>query len=403
MNHPSSTASHAQKPVNAERRQRLLQLGGGLLMASPLTWGATDKPAPSAASNTANAVIKVGRQQAVKTLAAAAKLARDGSVIEVDAGDYPADVASWPQSQLSLRAVGGRVRMLANGAAAQGKGIFVMSGDFIGARVPDTNGAGIRLERGSLSVKDCSFSRCEMGLLTSNDASTQLDLQGCEFSFGERPGSFSHLLYAGSIAKLSVSGCYFHHGMRGHLIKSRAALNHIFYNRLTDEIGGSASYELEFPNGGQALVVGNVIQQSSGSDNGHMLSFGAEGYTWPKQELQLIHNTLIDLMPSQGVYLRVKPGPAKVRLINNLLAGNRIFNAESSWEQAGNHLIDLDEFVLAARENFALRPNSHLRGKAVEPGEALGLALRPTRQYQHPRSTMALAQPARHPGAIQVP
>ena len=125
-------------------------------------------------------------------------------------------------------------------------------------------GAGIRLERGSLSVKDCSFSRCEMGLLTNNDPNTQLDLQGCEFSFGERPGSFSHLLYAGSIAKLSVSGCYFHHGMRGHLIKSRAALNHIFYNRLTDEIGGSASYELEFPNGGQALVIGNLIQQSSG-------------------------------------------------------------------------------------------------------------------------------------------
>ncbi|MCV2350607.1 hypothetical protein [Paucibacter sp. Y2R2-4] len=389
-------------PRALNRRQGLQWLGAGLLAAAPLGQASAEKP---------SATLRVGKLQAVKTLAVAAKVARDGMLIEVEAGDYPADVAAWPQSQLSLRAVGGRVRMLANGAAAQGKGIFVMSGDavsiegfdFIGARVPDTNGAGIRLERGSLSVKDCSFSRCEMGLLTNNDPNTHLDLQGCEFSFGERPGSFSHLLYAGSIAKLSVSGCYFHHGMRGHLIKSRAALNHIFYNRLTDEIGGSASYELEFPNGGQAMVIGNVIQQSSGSDNPHMVSFGAEGYTWPKQELQLIHNTLVDLMPTQGVYLRVKPGPAKARLINNLLAGNRIFNAESGWEQAGNHLIDLDEFVLAARENYALRPNSHLRGKAVEPGEALGLNLRPTRQYQHPRSTVALLQPARHPGAIQLP
>lgn len=397
-----NTLPHCPLHSALNRRQGLQWLGAGLLAAAPLAQASAEKP---------SATLRVGKLQAVKTLAAAAKVARDGMLIEVEAGDYPADVAAWPQSQLSLRAVGGRVRMLANGAAAQGKGIFVMSGDavsiegfdFIGARVPDTNGAGIRLERGSLSVKDCSFSRCEMGLLTNNDPTTQLELQGCEFSFGERPGSFSHLLYAGSIAKLSVSGCYFHHGMRGHLIKSRAALNHIFYNRLTDEIGGSASYELEFPNGGQALVVGNVIQQSSGSDNGHMVSFGAEGYTWPKQELQLIHNTWVDLMPSQGVYLRVKPGPAKVRLINNLLAGNRNFNAESSWEQAGNHLIDLDEFVLAARENYALRPHSHLRGKAVEPGEALGMALRPTRQYQHPRSTMALLQPARHPGAIQLP
>ena len=397
-----NTPHKALLPSRLNRRQGLQWLGAGLGAIAPWRLALSDKP---------NAVLRVGKLQAVKTLAEAARIARDGMVIEVDAGDYPADVAAWPQSQLSLRAVGGRVRMLANGAAAQGKGIFVMSGeevsvegfDFIGARVPDTNGAGIRLERGSLRVINCSFSRCEMGLLTNNEPNTQLSLQGCEFSHGERAGSFSHLLYAGSIAKLSVSACYFHHGMRGHLIKSRAALNHTLYNRLTDEIGGSASYELEFPNGGQALVLGNLIQQSSSSENAHMVSFGAEGYTWPKQELHLVHNTWVDLMPSQGVYLRVKPGPAKVRLINNLLAGNRNFKPESHWELAGNHLIDLDEFVLASRENYALRPQSHLRGKAVEPGEALGMALRPTQQYQHPRSTLPLTQAARHPGAVQTP
>ncbi|MBT9491923.1 MAG: right-handed parallel beta-helix repeat-containing protein [Paucibacter sp.] len=357
------------------------------------------------------AVMKVGRNQAVKSLAEASQRARDGMVIEVDAGDYAADVASWPQSDLTLKAVGGRVRLLAMGAAAQGKGIFVTSGerlriqgfDFIGARVPDRNGAGIRLERGSLSVRDCSFKNNENGILTSNDPATRLELEDCEFDTIVRHGGQNHNLYVGAIAHLRVIGCYFHHGQIGHLLKSRAAVNQILYNRLSDEIGGESSYELEFPNGGQALVLGNLIQQSSGTQNPHLISFGAEGLTWPKQELQLIHNTLVDQRPSGGIFLRVSPGPVKVRIFNNLLVGNPRFVTDKAWEQGGNFITDLDEFVLAARENYALRPNSSLRGKAVDPGDGFGQSLRPTRQYQHPRSTVALTQIARHPGAFQIP
>lgn len=40
-----------------------------------------------------------------------------------------------------------------------------------------------------------------------------------------------------------------------------AAVIHIYYNRLTDEAGGQASYELEFPNGGMVYVVGNIVEQ----------------------------------------------------------------------------------------------------------------------------------------------
>jgi hypothetical protein len=303
------------------------------------------------------------------------------------------------------------VRLLAMGAAAQGKGIFVTSGermriqgfDFIGARVPDRNGAGIRLERGSLSLRDCSFKNNENGILTSNDPAVRLDIEDCEFGTIVRHDGQNHNLYVGAIAHLRVIGCYFHHGLVGHLLKSRAAVSQILYNRLTDEIGGESSYELEFPNGGQALVLGNLIQQSSGTQNPHLISFGAEGLTWPKQELQLIHNTLVDQRPSGGVFLRVSPGPVKVRIFNNLLVGNPKFATDKAWELGANFITDFDEFVLAARENYALRPNSSLRGKAVDPGEAFGQSLRPTRQYQHPRSSVALTQIARHPGAFQMP
>ncbi|MCV2352899.1 hypothetical protein LNV09_01850 [Paucibacter sp. B2R-40] len=392
-----------KKSVNI-RRSLLASLA---LSPLPKAWAAATATAPDAAPM----LMKVGPGQSVKSLAEASQRARDGAVIEVDAGDYPADVAVWPQNNLTLKAVGGRVRMLAMGVAAQRKGIFVTTGeamriegfDFIGARVPDRNGAGIRLERGSLTLRNCSFKDNENGVLTSNDKAVRLDIEDCEFGAIVRHDGQNHNLYVGAIAALRVTGSYFHHGQLGHLLKSRAAVNHILYNRLTDEIGGESSYELEFPNGGQAVVIGNLIQQSSGTQNPHIISFGAEGLTWPKQELHVINNTLVDRRPSGGVFLRVSPGPVKVRIFNNLLVGNPRFATDPIWELGANFTADLDEFVLAARENFALRPNSPLRGKAIDPGAALGSSLRPTRQYQHPRSSVALTDLARHPGAIQFP
>jgi len=366
---------------------------------------------PSLSRAASPVVMKVGRNQTIKSLAAAAAEARDGTRIEVDAGDYIADVAVWPQSDLTLKAVGGRVRLMAGGQSAQGKGIFVTTGeririegfDFSGAVVPDQNGAGIRLERGSLHLADCSFKDNENGVLTSNDKKARLEVDDCEFGTIVRRQGQNHNMYVGAIAYLRVTGSYFHHGQLGHLLKSRAAVNHIFYNRLADGIGGEASYELDFPNGGQALVVGNVIQQSSGTQNPHLVTFGEEGYTWPNQKLQLINNTLIDMRPSGGVYLRVASGPAQVRVMNNVLAGNPRFNTDGFWQTSNNFIVDMTGFTLASRGDFGLRPGSPLRGKAIDPGQADGMSLLPTRQFLLPRGTLALKGPARHPGALQNP
>lgn len=394
---------------NELRARRRALLGLGALALLEPAWAKPAAPPPPEGQ-----VLRVGPDEAVRTLAGAAKLARDDMVIEVAAGDYPGDVASWTQNRLTLKAVGGRVRLLANGAAAQSKGIFVISGeqvsvsgfDFIGAAAPDTNGAGIRFERGALKISDCLFSRCEMGVLTNNEAGSRLEIENCEFSHGRRPSNRpSHLLYAGAIARLIVSGCYFHHGHIGHLIKSRAALNRILYNRLTDEPGGSASYELEFPIGGRALVMGNLIQQSAQTENPHLISYGAEGYQHKDNALWLINNTLVDNRPRDGIYLRVESGGGtRVQVVNNLLVGGGHFGTRSDWDARNNPAVDWDAFVLAARENYALRPGSSLRGKSVDPGPGPeGLSLRPTRQYQHPHRSVALAGPALNPGALQLP
>ena len=316
-------------------------LGCGMAVASPTA----AQIAPQLQTQSREfATLRVGPQRAIKTISAAAKIAMAGTTVEVDAGVYLADVAVWQQDDVTVRAVGGRVRLIAQGAAAEGKGIWVVRAkgmkvegfDFEGAVVASRNGAGIRLERGSLLVRDCTFMRNEMGLLTNNDPGTVLEIQDSEFAYNQRHDGHNHNLYVGQIARLSVTGSYFHHARTGHLIKSRAALNHIVNNRLTDEEGGTASYELEFPNGGMAYVVGNLIAQSAQTENPQLISFGAEGYKWPRNEIHLENNTLVNPLPQGGVFLRVAPGADAIRAVNNRVVGTGKLESAGPGEYQNN-------------------------------------------------------------------
>ena len=235
----------------------------------------------------------------------------------------------WQKDNITIRAVGGRVRLLADGAVAEGKAIWVVRAkgmrvegfDFVGARVPGNNGAGIRLERGTLAVQDCSFIDNQNGILTSNDPTVALEVANSEFGYNGHGDGQSHNLYAGSIARLSVTGSYFHHARVGHLIKSREEESRIVNNRLIDGDDGTARYELEFPNGGDAYVVGNTIAQSTRTENAHLISFGAEGYNkWPRSSVYLANNRLVNPLP-HGVLLRVMPGADAVQTIDNLVVG----------------------------------------------------------------------------------
>lgn len=354
-------------------------------------------------------VIRVGPAREIKTLAAASRLLKNGGTIEVDAGEYRADVAVWKQNNLTLRAVGGRVKLIASGASAEGKGIWVVRGgrievdgfDFLDAKVPDRNGAGIRFDRGHLIVRNSTFINNENGILTGGDKDSILEIENCEFGNNGSGDGRTHNLYVGSIKRLSVTGSYFHHARVGHLLKSRAAENHIFYNRLTDEIGGRASYELEFPSGGIAYVVGNVVQQGSQTENPHIISYAVEGYKWPDNELYLINNTLVDIRPNNGVFLRIKPGNVKVQAINNLLVGNGKLDTAGPGHYQNNTNVDWSEFVRAQREDFRLAKHSKLIGKGINPGIANGINLRPKSEYRHPRATIPISKSPLSPGAIQ--
>jgi hypothetical protein len=219
--------------------------------------------------------LRVGPDRSITSIAEVSRVANNGSVVLIDAGEYRGDVAMWPQSDITIAAANGPVRLVAAGQAAEAKAIWVVKGnnvvvegiEFTGARVPDRNGAGIRHEGGKLELRDCRFTDNETGVLTSNNQRAELHVVGCEFGHNGAGDGQSHTLYVGAIARLTVRGSYFHHCRVGHLLKTRAERSDIRYSRLTDEEGGRASYELEFPNGGRAIVVGNIIQQGPQTEN----------------------------------------------------------------------------------------------------------------------------------------
>jgi hypothetical protein len=103
-----------------------------------------------------------------------------------------------------------------------------------------------------------------------------------------------HLLYVGRIGLCVVMRSRFFNGWRGHLLKSRARINRILWNELVDGPEGAASYELEFPEGGDNLVLGNRIEQSAQTQNPAMLSMGAEGGGLHSGRLALRDNRFVN-------------------------------------------------------------------------------------------------------------
>ena len=304
------------------------------------------------------ATLRVGPDQPIKRIADAAFLAKDGDIVEIRPGEYRGDVAVWTQKKLTIRGVGGIPVLIANGRSAEQKAIWVIrNGDFNiesiefrGARVTHDNGAGIRFERGRLTVRNCRFIDNQNGILTGNHPDTELAIFDSHFSDAPRqPGALTHLLYAGRIARLLVQGSRFENGFEGHLIKSRARISDIRYNWLVDGNKGEASYEIDLPDGGVGIVVGNFIGQSPHTQNPVLVAYGAEGRFWNENALTLNHNTLISTRKEASVFLRVWQGllDDTVRIVaaNNLLVGDGMFRAGDTALLMGNHPITPAELV----------------------------------------------------------
>jgi len=342
------------------------------------------------------ATMVVGPGERIATIGEAARLARDGEIIEIRPGIYRGQPAVWTQDRLIIRGSGERPVMLGDGKHAEGKGIWVVRGgevvikniEFRGARVPHFNGAGIRFEKGRLTVRDCRFVDNEMGILTANSPEQTLEVIDSEFGEAPRhPGDLHHLLYVGGIGRFVLRGSRFHGGYLGHLVKSRARESHVLYNMLVDGKEGKASYELEFPNGGLVFAIGNAIGQSAGTDNPAIIAYGAEGPRWPDNALYLAHNTLVN-DHFAGDFLRVWNDKflsgIEIWQINNLLVGDGNFFPPATGRVEGNLRAGRAELIALGGAPLRLSSQSPLRGSVRPPGSARGVELLPAAEFSYP-------------------
>lgn len=159
----------------------------------------------------------------------------------------------------------GKAALVLRGAGARIEGLI-----FENMRVPDRNGAGIRIEKGDLEVSETLFRAGENGILSASDpsASIRIDrstfsgLGGCEDSHG-----CSHSLYVGDYGRLTVTRSRFERGTGGHYVKSRAPRVEITDSSFDDTGGRATNYMVDLSNGATGMIARNIFVQGRDKEN----------------------------------------------------------------------------------------------------------------------------------------
>jgi Right handed beta helix region len=163
-------------------------------------------------------------------------------------------------------------------ATCEGKAALVLRGDassvdgiiFQNIRVPDANGAGIRLEKGDLTVTRAIFRNSEQGILTAEDRAGSVSIDQSTFSgLGrcDRGLSCAHSIYVGEYGSLTVTNSRFERGNGGHYVKSRAARISVTDNAFDDTRGKETNYMIDLPNGAVGSIARNVFVQGASKEN----------------------------------------------------------------------------------------------------------------------------------------
>lgn len=286
------------------------------------------------------ATLEVGPDREFKTLGAAVQASKAGDTILIDPGVYKDDFAII-HHPLTIEAIGGYAVLNAGQSIPNGKGILIANADltvrsliFYGSKVPDRNGAGIRYQKGKLVVEDCIFQENENGILGNSSSSGQIIIGDSVFQENGYGDGYSHGIYIGKIASLTVENSHFISTRTGHHIKSRAARTTITGSRIEDG-EASSSYAIDLPNGGINKIVDNTIIQGSQPENRIIISIGTK-VSWTANETMIAANQFANLA-TKGVAVRnalTEPvaingntfyGPIKMAQGNITATGNRFY------------------------------------------------------------------------------
>jgi len=268
--------------------------------------GAAQLPIPQTTLNLHTAdVLTVGTGMEFSTLSAALHDAVNGDTIVVRAGTYVNDFCTV-NANVTILAMGGMVNEVATEPPPNDKGLIVANANltirgfsFTGGSdgSPDGNVAGIRYQAGNLNISYCDFYNMQDGILaTPNVAGTgTITIDHSEvYDCGTGDG-YTHDIYIGAVADFTLTNSYIHNAIVGHEVKSRAAVTTIKDNVIADGATGTASYDIDIPNAGDATIIGNVIEKGADASNVYSIHYGGETqYAWASNSLLIENNTLID-------------------------------------------------------------------------------------------------------------
>jgi hypothetical protein len=336
-----------------------------------------------------------------------ASLVADGDTVNIAAGVYPSDVTNWTANDLLLRGVGGMAHLESNGNAWGEKAIWVIQGDrttvewieFSECSVPDMNGAGIRQEGHHLTVRNCYFHMNQNGILAGAISPCTILIEHSEFGYNGAGDGYSHNLYIGHVDSLIFRYNYSHHTYAGHELKSRAHVNMILYNRLSNELDGEASREIDLPNGGPAYIIGNVLHQGQQGQNSNMIGYGLEGLSNPgPQALYAINNTLVN-QRSAGSFFSMGSATS-FKAYNNIMAGQGQFASTfpAQVDTAGNlkqPVIALVGFADVSNYDYHIDNSSPAHNIGIPAGlSSNGFPLVAWDEYVHPLGSTVRCQHA---------
>lgn len=333
---------------------------------------------------------QVGPTKSYTFCSQVANLVQNGDTVEIDFATYINDAqVTWSKNNLYIIGVGGRPRLEAGTIIAtdtvNGKGIFVIAGDnikvenveFANAMVNDHNGAGIRQEGANLWVHSCKFIDNEMGILQGGYIpNCKTIVEYSEFSNGgsiANPG-YQHNIYINHIDTFIFRYNFSYNAIaEGHELKSRARNNFILYNTISN-YQSMDSRNIDFPNGGICVLMGNIIEQGLNSVNSNILGYGHEGLTnsgW--HELYIVNNTFIN-KKSSGSFIDVSTNMNLLFMKNNLFAGAKtagLILGSALVIDSSNNIADDNISVF----NFSNPTNNNYQLLASSPAVNAGIAI----------------------------
>ena len=288
-----SLLSHPNNGVERNDRLALLLLGALALAIIPL--GALFAQTPGQPYTIAETGQSFGTlQQAVDaigdragTIRIASGRWRDCAVQTRGSVAYVAEVPG--QAALDGGVCEGKAALVLRGRSARVEGLI-----FANLRVPEYNGAGIRLEHGDLAVSQSWFIDSNQGILTAEDPGGSILIEKSTFTrLGtcEGAGGCAHSLYIGNYGALTVRRCRFEQGRGGHYVKSRAARIEITQSSFDDSKGKATNYMIDLPGGASGTIAENWFVQGADKENySAFIALAAEGKAHSSNGLAIAAN-----------------------------------------------------------------------------------------------------------------